>query len=552
MTGAAGATGDLDEGSKPVVDGEHAEGPPGDGAAPASGSQLLRSSAVVAVGTGLSRVTGLARTIAQGVVLGRFIGDVYNAANTLPNLLYDLLLGGVLAATLVPVFVETRTRRDAEATGAVLTTLGVALVAATAAALAFSPVLGRVFTNTDQEAELATVLLLLFLPQIFFYGMTTLASGLLNAHRRFAAAAFVPVLNNIVTIVVLVVFSARIGSSPTLDDLSSDSSLLWLLGVGTTAGIAVQALALVPAVRRARIPIRWRFDPRNPAVRSVVRLSGWTFGYVATNAVVIGIVIALAGNETEQGPVTAYTYAYQFFQLPYGLLAVAVITAFLPELSQLALDGEMQAFGDRFLLALRLTVLLVVPAAIGFVLLALPMIATVFEYRAFDHELTLQTSDTLLAFSVGLPSFALYLLSIRAFYAMKDTKTPFLVNLAQSALLLVLATALRKGGAAGLALGFALAYVVFGFVALAVLHRRTGGLPWAGSLGSFTRIGLAAIVCAVAVGLVSRFVGTDAGGGAWVRTITGVLVGGGVYLGVCVALRVPELRQATSLLRRSG
>ncbi len=516
-----------------------------------SGAALMRSSAVVAVGTGLSRLTGLARTIAQAVVLGKVIGDVYNGANTLPNLLYDLLLGGVLAATLVPVFVENRSRRDSEASDAVMTVLGVALVGVTAVSMMLCPFLGAVFTDTDLERQHATALLWMFLPQIFFYGLTTLLSGLLNAHRRFAAAAFAPVLNNVVTIGVLGWFSVRVGSAPTLDQLSADPWLVWLLGLGTTAGIAVQALVLVPAVRRARIPWRWRFEPSNPAVRTVVRLSGWTFGYVATNAITIGTIIALAEHSTE-GATTAYTYAYQFFQLPYGVLAVSVITAFMPELSQLALDRDQSGFGGRFMLALRLTVLLVVPAAIGLVVLALPIVSTLFEYRSFTSELTHITADTLAAFAVGLPSFALFLLSVRGLYAMKDTRTPFLLNLGESGLTLVLAIPLMGRGAAGLALAFASGYLVFGFVALAVLGHRVGGLPWAASFGSLAKVAAAAVACAVSVLVVARFVGGDSGAGAAARLAVGVVTGAGIYLGVCAVLRVPELKAAAGVLRRPG
>lgn len=532
-----------------VTDDAKATGVPDEAA---TGGQLLRSSAVVAAGTGLSRVSGLARTIAQGVVLGMFIGDVYNGANTLPNLLYDLLLGGVLTATLVPVFVENRTRRDTDATSAVTTVLTVLLLAVTVIAMAFSPLLGKVFTDTERERVLATSLLWMFLPQIFFYGMTTLLSGLLNANRRFAAAAFVPALNNVVTIAVLVVFATRVGSNPTLEHLSEDSSLVWLLGLGTTAGIAVQAVALVPAIRRARIELRWRFEPASPAVRTVLRLSGWTFGYVATNALVVGTIIALAEHAEGDGATTAYTYAYQFFQLPYGLLAVSVITAFLPELSRMATGGDLAAFGERFLLALRLTMLVIIPAAIGFVLLALPIITTVFEYRSFTRPLSEITADTLMAFSIGLPSFALYLLTVRAFYAMQDTRTPFLLNLGESALTLVLAIVLLPRGAPGLALAFAAGYLVFGFVAVYVLHRKLGRLPWSTSMGSFGRIGVAGVLSAAGVGLVVRFVGADSGTGAVLRLTAGVAVGAVLYLGACALLRVPELRGATTILRRTS
>ena len=170
--------------------------------------QLVRSSAVVAVGTGLSRVTGLARTVAQVWVLGAFVvADAFNFANTVPNLLYDLLAGGVLAATLVPVFVDNVARRDRAATDAVVTVMSVLLVAVTAVAMLAVPAITLLVPDDGDKRLLVALFLWMFLPQIVFYGLTTLWSGVLNSHRRFAAAAFVPVINNVVVIAVLVAFS---------------------------------------------------------------------------------------------------------------------------------------------------------------------------------------------------------------------------------------------------------------------------------------------------------------------------------------------------------
>jgi putative peptidoglycan lipid II flippase len=523
-----------------------------------TGSQLLRSSAVVAVGTGLSRVTGLARTVAQGIVLGEIVGSIYSGANTVPNLLYDLLLGGVLAATMVPVFVENRENHDDDATSAVVTVLGLALFVVTGVALLAAPILGVILAPTvspeqqSQARSVTTLLLVMFLPQIFFYGATTLASGLLNAHRRFAAAAFAPVLNNIVTIIVLGLFSARVGTDPTIGDLTANTWLLVLLGIGTTAGIVAQTVVLIPAIRHARINLHWRFDLRSPSVRSVVRLSGWTFGYVLVNVVTVGIIIVFAEKATESFSTAAYNYAYQFFQLPYGLLAVSVITAFLPELTRLALSGDRNGFGERFMLALRLTLLLVVPVTAGYLVLAEPIMAVFFNYRSLDQADTMLIGTTLLTFTVGLPSFALYLLSMRGFYAFKDTRTPFLINIGECALTLVLAVLLRSHGAPGLALAFALGYLPFAFVAIGLLHRKAGGLPWRSSVPSLVRITAAGVITALAVSGASLLVGGDAGIPALERVIAGVIVGVLVYLGACFVLRVAELRQGIAIVRHPG
>jgi len=541
---------DIDESAWGAPTAPH-DGPDGDGAddgtwQESSSSRLMRSSAVVAVGTGLSRVTGLVRTMAQAYALGAFaVADAFSFANTIPNLLYDLLAGGVLAATLVPVFVDNLARRDRRATDAVVTVMGVALLVVTVLGMAAVPVIALVVPNADTRA-LVAAFLWMFLPQVFFYGLTTLLSGVLNSHRRFAAAAFVPVLNNVVVIAVLLVFSRWVGSdTPGDGDLLGQPGPLLFLGLGVTAGIVVQAIALWPALRRARIPLRWRFEWRNPAVRTVARLSGWTFGYVATNQVALWVMLGLTFQGDTPGEPVAYSLAYQFFQLPYGLLAASVITAFMPDLAALAAAGDRQRFGERFLLALRLTVFLVLPAAIGLVLLAQPAVATLLGHGRFvEGGGVTRTAQTLVAFAVGLVSFCLYLLAMRGFYARKDTRTPFLINLVETAVNIVLAVTFYKAGwgAPGLALSFALAYVVGAFIALAVLHRRSGGLGWAGSTSSLLRIGAAGAFMAAAVILVAGAVGGDSGTEALVRLVAGVVAGAVVYLGAAALFRVPELR----------
>ncbi len=510
-----------------------------------SNRQLVRSSAVVAVGTGLSRVTGLARTVAQVWVLGAFVvADAFNFANTVPNLLYDLLAGGVLAATLVPVFVDNVARRDRAATDAVVTVMSALLVVVTAVAMLAVPLITLLVPDDGDKRLLVAVFLWMFLPQIVFYGLTTLWSGVLNSHRRFAAAAFVPVINNVVVIAVLVVFSRWIGGGrPEAEALRDNTAQLLFLGLGVTAGIVLQAVALVPAMRRAGIRLHRRFEWRHPAVRTVARLSGWTVGYVAVNQLTLWTILALAYN-SQSGDVTIYNLAYQFFQLPYGLLAASVITAFMPDLAALATAGDRPGFGRRFLLALRLTLFLVLPAAVGLLVLAQPAVAMLFERGSFTADDVTRTAPTLAAFAVGLVSFCLYLLTMRGFYAHKDTRTPFWINLGENAVNLVLAVPLlRLWGVTGLALSFALAYVVASLFAVWVLHRRVGPLPWAASVSSLLRMGAAAAIMAAAVLVVASTVGSDAGSGAVVRTLVGIGVGAVVYLGCTALFRVPELHE---------
>ncbi|HUF83460.1 MAG TPA: lipid II flippase MurJ, partial [Acidimicrobiia bacterium] len=249
--------------------------------------RLLRSSAIVGVGTALSRVTGFLRVAAIAYALGgATVADVYSYASQTPAMLYELLLGGVLTATLVPIFVRQVEQRDDRATSAVFTVSAVALAALTVVGVLLAPYIVDLYTlrvggaNRDAQQQLATDLLRLFMPLIFFYGMVALATALLHARRHFAAGALAPILNNLVVIAIFLALP-RIADEPfTLERVLDDTGLVLLLGLGTTAGMVAVALALVPALARAGARIRFVLDFRHAAVATMVRLSGWTVGYV--------------------------------------------------------------------------------------------------------------------------------------------------------------------------------------------------------------------------------------------------------------------------------
>jgi putative peptidoglycan lipid II flippase len=511
----------------------------------AGGRGLLRSSAVVAVGTGLSRVTGLLRTVVLAWALGTTVlADSFNLANTTPNILYDLLLGGILSATLVPVFVDNLRNGDDEGTDAIVTVTTVLLVAATALTVLAAPWIVSVYTGRmsgepERLAQLTAAsvpLLRLFLIQIVFYGLTTLATGLLNTRDRFAAAAFAPVLNNVVAIGVLVAFRRLAGSgAPTVEQVTNDAGLLWLLGLGTTAGIVAMALVLWPAVRRAGIAVHWRFQPRHPSVIRVVRLSGWTVGYVIANQVALFVVLRLAVG-AEEGAASAYSYAYLFFQLPYGLFAASVMTAAMPELSRRAAAGDRPGFAHHFGTALRLVVVVVLPLSVLLVILARPTVSILLERGAFSAASTELTATTLAAFAVGLVGFSVYLLAMRGFYAHADTRTPFFINVGENLLNVVLAVALvGRYGVTGLALAFALAYLVAGAVALWVLRAKVGGLIERDQAWLLAKIAVAAVALGIVGVLLDGVVGANSGAGAWLR-VSAVGVAAMAAYGVALAV----------------
>ena len=252
-----------------------------------------RNAVVMAAGTTVSRLSGFGRVLAVGWVLGQGrLADAYNQANTVPNTIYELLLGGVLSATLLPVLMEALSRkgddRDEGAVPAVVTFLSALLVVGTALFWLCAPFIVDFFLlrakggDVAGERALATTWLRLFTPQLLFIGLTTLTTALLNARRRFGAVAFSPVLANMVTIAAL--FAAdHMVKHASIGAYQADTAALAVVGIGTTAGYLVQLLAQLPALLRAGVPLWLSWRPSHPALRTIGRLSGWTIGAVVSN-----------------------------------------------------------------------------------------------------------------------------------------------------------------------------------------------------------------------------------------------------------------------------
>ena len=275
----------------------------------------------MAGGTLLSRVTGLLRLLVAAYALGgNRLSDAFNLANNTPNIVHDLVLGGVLSATFVPQFVDRLTTRpEAEATesiSAVVSAASILLVAATAIFVLISPYVIDLYSvgargaDIALERHIATELLRIFAFQLLGYGAISLMTAVLNTVRRFVLVAYVPLINNLVAIAVLFEFASIAGHHPSLATLQHDQGLLWLLGIGTTAGVLIQALLLVPAVVRSGLRLRFVWRPHDPAIRQILSLSSWTFGFVVANQVALFVVLAIAVHLGESR-VTDYTYAFQ-------------------------------------------------------------------------------------------------------------------------------------------------------------------------------------------------------------------------------------------------
>ena len=517
-------------------------------------TSLVRSSAVVAVGTALSRITGFVRIAAIAYALGAStLAGTYSYANEAPNIVYELLLGGVLTATLVPLFVKHFEARDDDASSAIFTVAMVALAAVTVIGVIAAPWIVDLYTlnvhgsNVAAQQELATDLLRLFMPQMLFYGIVTLATAMLNARRRFLAAAFAPVLNNLVVIAVFLALPRIADGSLTVRSVLDDEGLLLLIGLGTTAGVMVMALALLPPLARLHAHLRFLPAWRHPAVLTMLRLSGWTVGYVIANQVALLVVTVLA-NGTDGGPFI-YISAYAFFQLPHGLFAVSLMTTFTPEMASAAARRDRRGLRDQLSRGLRLAAVVIVPAAALYIGLARPIIVALLQRGAFSGAAASVVADTLVAFAVGLLPFSLYLFAMRAFYARHDTFTPFWINCIENAVNIGLAFPLYAWlGIPGLALAFSLAYFVAALLTLFVLELQLGGV-------ANRRLGITLVKVVVAGGAVAgvswavgELIGWDTTTAAFASAIVGTLVGGAVYLGGLALLHVDELSSIAALV----
>ncbi|MGH9278348.1 MAG: murein biosynthesis integral membrane protein MurJ [Acidimicrobiales bacterium] len=486
-----------------------ADGPPpapADGTAPQGVARLGRSAAVMAVGTTLSRITGLGRLVAAAFAVGvteSRLADAYNIANTMPNILYELVLGGVLTSVFIPVVVEelrTKAHDEAwESVSSLVTTALTVLIAMSALAVLAAPLVIKLFTlrlsgpGVAEQQALATFFLRIFALQIIFYGYAAVAGGLLNAHNRFAVPAFTPILNNLVVIGTFLAFAAMVSGTPTVPGVNGSVSQKLLLAGGTTLGVAVFAGAHWPFVRRlpGRLTPRFRF--RDPVVRKLARLSGWTIAYVAVNQVVFMLSLVMAYKV--QGGATAYFTAFAFFQLPYGIATVSIMTALVPTLSAHYVDRDDAAFRARTAGGIRAMALLMIPATAAYVVLSGPLIRTLLQHGVMTAESSDLVVGVLNLLALGLLPFSAFLLLLRAFYTRQDTRTPLLVNVVGNITFLVFALALFPAfDVRGLALAHTLCYVVGAAMAWALLGRRIGGLE-----GSHTAAEVAKVVAATAV-----------------------------------------------------
>lgn len=527
------------------------------------GGGLLRSSAIMAVGTLASRVTGFLRTAVLAAALGtKGLADAYNIANTIPNILYDLLLGGVLTSVVVPLLVRAKkTDRDGgdayEQRFFTLSVLGLAALTVTAVALA--PVLISMYAGSysDEQRQLTVTFARFFLPQIFFYGVGAFAGAILNTRNRFGAPMWAPVINNVVVIIVGLLFVGVFTTGQVTPDNIS-AAQIQLLGIGTTVGIVLQTIALWPSLRAAGFRWRPRFDFRWAELAEVGRMGVWSLVYVIATQISFLVITNLTTEAGKKGELenisggvgfTPFNYAYMLFQLPYAIVAVSVITALLPRMSAHAAEMRNDLVRDDFSTGLRLSSAVVMPAAALLLALAGEVAMVIFAYRNTNLADALVIAQVLQAFAFALVPFSTYQLLLRVFYAMSDTRTPALISMVTVSVNIAVAVLMftvlpTRYIVVGVALALGVANAVGAVICWLVLRARLGRLDGRRVVSTYVRLAIAAVP-AFAVAFGAHLTSLNLFGYQKVTALAtlavGTLVGGLAFVLTARVLKIAEV-----------
>lgn len=521
---------------------------------------LARDTAAITALNALSRVTGFARVLAVGAALGATaLGDTYQGANLVSNILFELLAGGLLSAVLVPTFVgllDAGRRADAARLAAVLTSRVVLALAGVVAVamLAARPIMELIVVGVDNAAirdaqvDLGAFLLLFFLPQVVLYAVGAVATALLQADRRFVAAALAPVCNNIVVIVTMIVFRAMRDGRADLD-LSTGEKLV--LALGTTGGVVAMTLAPLLAARAGGLVHRLRRGGGSPVpLRPIVRDGVWAAGHLGANQVLVAVTIVVAAAAVDGG-VVAYQIAFTFFLLPHAVLANPVFTALYPRVSSDAAAGRRDAVAADAARGLRLTAFCLLPAAALIAAAAAPLLDVV-RLGNLDAAGADLVGSTLAAYAAGLLGYSAYFLLTRVSYALGDARTPTTVLAVTTAL--AVAAMLVAGGATdgtgtlvALGLVHAVAQTGASVVLLGRVRARLGTRLQVAASVTRSLVG-SALAGLVAWGLVEA-VSPDSR-----TTAAGAVVGAGalgvaVYAGWHVVTRSGELDDLRAMVR---
>ncbi|MFC6019115.1 murein biosynthesis integral membrane protein MurJ [Plantactinospora solaniradicis] len=530
---------------------------------PEPGGSAAGNSAIMAAGSLVSRGTGFLRQLMITATLGTFaVGNAYTTAQIIPGMVYEFLLGGILTSVLVPVLVR---RRKADPDGgqaytqrllslAVLTLAGAVLLALVAAPWLTVIYAGR--QDSDYQ-DLVTGLSYLLLPILFFSGVSALLTAILNTRGHFAAPMWAPILNNVVVIATCGLYIGLYGATLVQPDQMSAGRIL-VLGGGTLLGIAIQTAGLLPALRKVGFRWRWRFDFRALGLRELGRLGGWMFCYVAVNSFGLIVLFNLL-NEVKgksAGPLV-YNNVFLLLMMAHGIIAVSIITALLPRMSAAAADGRYEDMAADLSRGTRTVTAVLAPIAVCYAVLADPIAVALFDYGAARGE-SGSTSPVLVVAALALIPFAVSQLFTFAFWAMPDTRMPALINVPVVAVrvllqVIVFAALSTSFLAAGMMIGNAVSYIAAAVISAWFLRPRIGQIGVAAILRTFGRVLIAALGATLVGLLVMVLLPGEAASNRWlafVEVAVGGAVIGGTYLGLALLLRIREITDVVTMVRR--
>lgn len=466
-------------------------------------SAFAKNTAVFSALTLLSRVSGLLRVMAFAAILGSGRGasgrlnDAFQLANTIPNILYEFIMGGVLSAVFIPVLVRAQEKSGKTSPEAwrvanlLMGTVGLILAGVSVLGVLLAPQITWLMTSfspkvsTAESKELATYFLRFFAPQMLFYGLNAVFMAILNSHKIFAITAAAPILNNIVVLLTLGLYGTGV------IDVAG-------LGVGTTAGVAAMALVQVPWLLKIGMPLRPRFNFRDPVFLGITALGAPVVAVSVAN--LIGTAIRANLLYTVPGAFTTYTFSFILIMMPYGVFAVSVATVLYPALSRHAAAGELAEFRSTMSLGMRWTTLAMLPVALGLAVLAEPVARVLFERGQFTWSDTRFTASFLRVYALSIFPYALVIFATRVFYSFSDTRTPAWINVGGVVVNVVLNfVLLRWMGAPGIALSSTVTYTLTTIVSLVIIRRRYRGLGGREFALGMGRMALAGLLMALAV-----------------------------------------------------
>jgi len=517
--------------------------------------QIARSAAAAGVATMTSRLLGVIREQVLASIFGAGDAmDAYNVAFRIPNLLRDLFAEGAMSAAFVPTFTHqlTTTGKDAawQLGRNVLTSLllvtGLLALAGIVFAHPIVQALASDYASVPGKLQLTALLARIMLPTIVFIALAAAAMGMLNALHHFFIPAFAPATFNIATIVcavVLVPLAPRLGLPP-----------IAAIAIGTSLGAAAQFLIQWPVLHREGFRYRPLVNARDPAlIRVLVLMGPGTVGLAATQANVFINTILATSQGT--GAVSWLNYAFRLMYLPIGLFGVSIATAVLPAVSRRTAQRDDDGVRRTVREGMSLMMVLNIPATVGLVVLASPIIRLIFERRAFTATDTAATAAALQYYAIGLIGYSITRIVSPVFYALGQNRTPVIVSVAAVAVNIVASlTLVRVIGYQGLAFATSIAALFNASALLVLLHRRLGGLDETRMLASLGRILLASAVMAITTYAMDRAMMTLIPGLRLTTQIARLAITIGASLvvlaGAAWALRIREFTEAVAVASR--